>query len=240
MHHLPELLSRDPRFAFALFLNEMQLLGDIARAEKQYAFAGQPVAPGASRFLIIALKILWEIVMHDETHIRFVDAHAKRDRRGNDACIIAQKKFLILGPFSGRQPRVIWLRADPIFAQPNRQRICAFSACAINNAALVCPAANESEQLLVGCRFGHDAIIQIRTVEAGDVTARFAQFQLLDDVDPDPLGGRCRERHHRHVREVRPQFFQLAIFRPKIVTPFADAMRFINRDLRDIPIQRAF
>src|SRR6266542_5074096 len=30
MHHLPELLSRDPRFALALFINEMQLLGDIA------------------------------------------------------------------------------------------------------------------------------------------------------------------------------------------------------------------
>ena len=89
MHHLPELLSRDPRFALTLFINEMQLLGNIARAEKQHAFAGQPVAPGTSRLLIIALQILWQIVMHDETHIRFVDTHAERNRRTHHSRLIA-------------------------------------------------------------------------------------------------------------------------------------------------------
>ena len=35
------------------------------------------------------------------------------------------------------------------------------------------------------------------------------------------------------------QLLQLAIFRPEIVSPFADAMRFVDRDLRDVPVQRA-
>ena len=36
------------------------------------------------------------------------------------------------------------------------------------------------------------------------------------------------------------QLFQFAIFRPEIVTPFADAMRLIDCDLRNFPVQRPF
>ena len=35
---------------------------------------------------------------------------------------------------------------------------------------------------------------------------------------------------------MRPQFFQFAIFRAKIVAPFTDTMRFIDRDLRNVPV----
>ena len=56
---------------------------------------------------------------------------------------------------------------------------------------------------------------------------------------PHPLGGGRRQRHHRHVREMLPQFFQLAIFGAEIVAPFADAMGFVDRDLGDVPIERA-
>ena len=38
---------------------------------------------------------------------------------------------------------------------------------------------------------------------------------------------------------MRPQFFELAIFRPEIVAPFADAMRLVDGELRDVPIHRA-
>jgi len=39
MNHLLELCPRDSRFRFALFVDEMELLGDIACAEQQHAFA---------------------------------------------------------------------------------------------------------------------------------------------------------------------------------------------------------
>ncbi len=37
-----------------------------------------------------------------------------------------------------------------------------------------------------------------------------------------------------------PQLFQFAVFRPEIVTPFTDAMRLVDRDLRNVPVQRPF
>jgi hypothetical protein len=62
MHHLPELFARDPLFAFALLIDEMHLLGDVARAEKQHTFARQSVA-SARPFLIITLDILRQIAV---------------------------------------------------------------------------------------------------------------------------------------------------------------------------------
>ena len=78
-------------FAFTLFVDEMDLFGDVAGAEKQHAFARQSVAPGPARFLIIALEIFRQIVMHNETNVRFVDAHAERDRRRDHSDVVPQK-----------------------------------------------------------------------------------------------------------------------------------------------------
>src|SRR5439155_17747083 len=76
MDHLLQLRPSDRRFLFALFIDEMELLGDVAGAEEQYAFTGQTVAPGPAGLLIIALQIFRQIIMHNETYGRFIDAHS--------------------------------------------------------------------------------------------------------------------------------------------------------------------
>jgi hypothetical protein len=95
VHHLPQLLACDSCFAFAFFLDEMELLGDIARAEEQYAFAGQPVTTSAAGLLVITLKIFRKVVMHHKANIWFIDSHSKRDGCRHHANIIAQERFLI-------------------------------------------------------------------------------------------------------------------------------------------------
>ncbi len=240
MDHLLKLRPSDRRFLFALFIDEVDLLGHIAGAEKQYAFSRQTVAPGPACLLIIALQIFRQIIMHNETDVRLIDAHSERDGCGDHADIVAQERFLMFCALCGCETSVIRFRADAIFVKIARQRIGALATRAINDAAVVRPAADERQHLFVGRRFGNNTIGQVRPVEAGDVAARIAQVQLLNDVDPHPLGSRGGERHDRHFGQMFPQFFQLTIFRAEIVTPFADAMRFIDCDLRDVPVERAF
>ena len=96
MNHLLKLRPRDSRFGLAFFVDEMELLGHIACAEQQHAFTRQPVAAGAPGLLIIALQIFRQIVMHHEANVWFVDAHSKRNRRGDHPNVVAQKRFLIL------------------------------------------------------------------------------------------------------------------------------------------------
>ena len=94
---------------------------------------------------------------------------------------------------------MVRLRLDSIRTQLFGQRIGRLSARAVNDAAFVRPALDERQQLFVGRRFRNDAIRQVRPVKAGDVAARVAQVQFLNDVDPHPLGSRGGERHHRHL-----------------------------------------
>src|SRR5205814_4408722 len=238
MHHLPELLARDALLAFALLIDEMRLLDDIARAEKQRAFARQPIAPGAARLLIIAFDVLRQIVMNDEPHVRFIDSHPEGDRRRDHPDVISEEQLLILGALPGRETGVIRFRLYPVLAQVSCQRIRRFSARAINDTAVVRPTSNDCEQLLVRCRFRNDAITEIRPVKAGDVTARIAQRELLEDVRADSFGCGRSECHNWHIRQMSPQLFQFAIFRPEIMTPFTDAMRLVDRALRNVPIER--
>ena len=96
MDHLLELLARDALLSGSGFSSmNLRLLHHVAGAEKQQAFARQTIAPGAPGFLVVAFDVLRQIVMDDEAHVRFVDAHAERDRRANHAHFVAQKKFLV-------------------------------------------------------------------------------------------------------------------------------------------------
>ena len=134
---------------------------------------------------------------------------------------------------------MIRFRADAVLIQIARQRFGAFSAGAIDDAALARPTPKKREQLLIGSGFRHDAVTEIGPIETRDVAAWVAQLELFDDVDLDPLGRRRGQGHNRHLRELRPQLFQLAILRPEIVAPFADAMGFVDGDLADVPVQGA-
>ena len=99
MDHLLKLCTGDTRLLLAFFVDEMQLLGNIARAEQQDAFARQSVASGASGLLVIALQIFRQIVMHNKTHVWFIDAHSERDGGSDHAHVVAQKCILMFCAF---------------------------------------------------------------------------------------------------------------------------------------------
>ncbi len=121
MHHLAQLLARDPRFTLALFIDETGLLDHIARAEEEDAFARQTVAPGAPGFLIVALDVLRQIVVDHETHVRFVDPHSESDRGGDHAHIIAQKHFLMPAALARVEAGVVRLRRNAVGVQLRRE-----------------------------------------------------------------------------------------------------------------------
>ncbi len=174
--------------------------------------------------------------MHDETDVRFVDSHPEGDRRAYHPHVVAQEHFLVLRALFRFQSGVIRLRHDAVCVQLCGHGIGHLAARAIDDPAVVRPVLQELEQLIVGRRLRHDPVSQVRPVETGDVAPRVVQFQLLQDIVPHPLGRGRGQGHDRNVWQYLPQPGQLAIFRPEIVAPFADAMRFVDRDLRDFPL----
>ena len=178
--------------------------------------------------------------MHNEADVRLVDTHPECDRRGDHAHVVAQKCFLMSRPLGRGEPGMVCFCAYAVLVQISRQRFGALPACTVNDAAVVRPTAHEGQQLVVGRLFRNYAISQVRPVEAGHVTAWIAQVQFLNDVGPYLFCCRGGERHDGHIGQMFSQLFQLTIFRPEIVTPFADAVRFVDCKLRNIPVESAF
>ena len=154
MHHLAQLFARDPRFALAFFLDETRLFHHIAGAEEEHAIARQPVASGPPGFLIIALDVLRQVVVHDEADVRLVDPHPEGDRRAHHAHVVAQEHLLILRALFRFQAGVIRLRRDAVGVQFRGDGLGGLAARAINDPAVVRPALQELEQLIVGRDFG--------------------------------------------------------------------------------------
>ncbi len=86
-------------------------------------------------------------------------------------------------------------------------------------------------RLLVGPE--HDAILDVRAVEAGDEQRGVVEHELALDV---AAGRRVRGRRQgdaRHAREALVQQRELAIVGPEIVAPLRDAMRLVDREQGD-------
>jgi hypothetical protein len=83
--HAAQLIFRHPASRFvADLLDEVELLRNIRGAEEKNALGREPVTPGAAGFLIVALDVLRQIVVDDETDVGLVDAHAESHGGADD------------------------------------------------------------------------------------------------------------------------------------------------------------
>jgi hypothetical protein len=63
---------------------------------------------------------------------------------------------------------------------------------------------------------------------------------VFDDIDANAFGGGGGEGHEGHLGEDLAEFSELAIFGAEIVTPFGNAVGFIDGELGDIPLAEEF
>jgi len=59
------------------------------------------------------------------------------------------------------------------------------------------------------------------------------QHEVRDDIFSDALGRGGGDGQENSVGEIAAQLSDPAVFRPKIMAPFGDTMRFIDRDTID-------
>ncbi len=137
--------------------------------------------------------------------------------------------------FLAGEAGVIRARGDAVGDQALGHALGGLAAGAIDDAALAGACAQEGEHLIVGLGARDDAVGEIRAVEAGGVATGLAEVQLFHDVGLHALGGGGSEGHDGDVRQFGAQAGELAVLGTEIVTPFADAMRFVDGQLGDVP-----
>ena len=108
----------------------------IAESEQHARLGGAAVAPGAADFLVIGLDAGRDIGMKHETHIRFVDTHAKRDGGNDNNAALGEKAVLVGGARLRVHPGVIGERGKTLIVEVRRRFLGFLARQAIDDAAL--------------------------------------------------------------------------------------------------------
>ena len=169
--------------------------------------------------------------MRDEPHVGLVDAHAEGDRGGDHHLLGMDERGLVARAHLRLEAGVIRQRRPPVARELLGDLLGLVAARRIDDrrAGL---RRQQLAQLLAGLLAVADMIADVRPVEAGDDQAVFGDSELGEDVGAGARVGGRGQRQPRHVGMIVEQRPQLAIVGPEVVAPFADAMRFVDRDQR--------
>ena len=217
----------------AALLDQAAADGDVAVAEQQQRFGRQAVAPGAAGLLVVALDVLGQVVVHDEAHVRLVDAHAEGDGRHDDLQIVAQEHLLHLPALLIAQAGMV----GPGLEAGGRQAVGHFfdplAREGVDDPGFLSAPAEKRQQLIERLLLFDHRVADVRPVEAGDETARLLQAEPLQDVLPGLRIGGGGQADHRHRREELAQLAELHVFRAEIVPPLGDAVGLVDGEQGD-------
>ena len=190
------------------------------------------VAPGPAGLLIVGFQAAGHVVVHDEPHVGLVDAHAEGQRRHDNLGLAGHERVLRRGAILRRQAGVVDARPPP--RAPVHQIgdfLAPLTGRGIDDSRTRLPG-QQLHQLLVflGLR-GRTAhfVMQIGSGEPGDEGLRLAQAQQLDNVLLHGPSRRGRQGDRGRTANLLAKAAQPGIVGPKVVSPFAHAMRFVDR-----------
>ncbi len=229
------LINTAQRIDLDLFpASELLEPGTVVGGREQDAACSPPIASRAARFLRIRLQRGRGGKMHDETHVRFVDAHAKRDRRANHAGLPGHEPFLVARADAGIEPGMIGRGLHTAVAECGGQRFGVLAGTDIDDARALQLFADldQARDLFLPVAHGFHRIEKVGTEETD---AHHPQIPPQPGTDLIRHGG-CGsggERQHGRIAQLGQRLGNEEIVRPEIRSPEIDAMRFVDDGQRD-------
>ena len=223
--------QRDGRVReLAVLLEHQPPLHEVGARVNQHALGFEAVAARASGLLLIVLERSRRARVHDEPHVRSIDAHPECHGRDDDVDALAEERILVAAALAVRESRVVRERRHTDAGQPRRKRIDLAARRAVDDARLAAMAREDLLELPLQRGPRKRAIEQVRPIERADELQRVSERELCRDVAPDARGRGRGERVKAGARQQLPQPAELAVLGPEIVSPLADAVRFVDGD----------
>jgi hypothetical protein len=216
-------------------IDEEGAQGIVFLLPEEEAIGGQAVASGAAGLLIELLDAVRQPEPNHRAHIGFIDAEAEGDGADKDMNFLSHPLFLVGAAGGGIHLAVVADSGDAAFLQAIHKFANASDGGAINDdiAGGDLFYGFEDKFVLQGFPGFADDVAEVFAAEAGDGFQGIAEFELLDDVVADLLGGAGGESGDGAIGKKRAEFAELAIFGAKIVTPLRDAVGFIDGEEGD-------
>ena len=193
----------------------------------------QAVTAGATGLLVVGFQRLGQVHVGHEAHVGLVDAHAEGNGGHHDQAFFIEEALLVIGPQLIGQPGMVGQRGEALLAEKCSHFVDLFARQAIDDPGIAAPLVEEGLQLLAWLLLGHDAIEDVRPVEAGEKTLGVLQVQAIDDLFPGALVSRGGQGNARHLGEHFRQLPQLQVFGAEVVAPLGHTVGFINREQGD-------
>ncbi|MNO92050.1 hypothetical protein D3C76_836120 [compost metagenome] len=200
----------------------------------------QTVTTAAPGFLVIGLKRLRQVEVRDKAHVGLVDAHAKGHGGDHDQAFLVEEAFLVVSTHIVGQAGVIRQRREALLAEEGRHFLDFLARQAIDDTGIAATLGEERQQLLAWLFLGHDAIKNVRPIEARQEALGILQVQASDDLFTGTLVGGGGQGNARYVGEQFRQLAQLQVFRAEVMAPLGHAVGFVDGEQRDVqPLQEA-
>ncbi len=192
------------------------------------------IAAGAPRLLVVRLESTRHRVVNHQPHIGFVDPHT--ECVGGDDCAdpLRHERILDVMPARVVETRVVSGGRDSGALENRGEVIDCFSGRCVDDSEPLVPLQDLDEALLLLGVVLHryHVVVEIRAVESGDDRFRISERQLTGDIAPHLRGRRGSQRYRRRRAKLFVDLLDAQVAGAEIVTPLADAMRFVDREER--------
>ncbi|MNP19914.1 hypothetical protein D3C76_1124670 [compost metagenome] len=172
--------------------------------------------------------------MGDEAHVGFVDAHAEGDGGDHDQAFLVEEAPLVGRPGLGRQAGMVRQGREALLAEVGRYVVDLLARQAVDDTGVAAPLAEERQQLLARLLLGHDAVEDVRPVEARQETLGILQVQARDDFFAGTHVRGGGQGNTWHLREQLGQLSQLQVLGTEVVTPLRYTVGFVDREQGDV------
>src|SRR5712692_9889733 len=216
-------------------LDEVRQQAGIALLPEQKAISRMPVAPGASRLLVILLDRFRQREMNHGAYGSLVDTQSESYGAHQHAHFVRHPALLVAPSSPGIHLAVICNGGNSLLLEEIHCPFDPGDRGGVDDdvAVRVLPKRpHQQAGLHAPIAFLHD-IPQVGPMEAGDVLVRVAQPELIDNIVTHALGGACSKSCDVAVGKMEPEAAQLPVFRSKLVPPLRDAVRLVNGEKRD-------
>ena len=222
-------LATDVLLGHGLSLHELLEFLQVLIGIEGDADALAAVAAGTSRLLIVAFEALRDVVVDDEAHIGFVDAHAKSNGGDDDVDALHQEVVLRLGTCLRVEACMIGGSLDVVGLQHGCQLLHLLSRKTIDDAALAGILLDETDDLLVDVlRLLPHLVIKVRAVEGALELNGSDDAQTLLDIGAHLIGGSSRECDDRGIADAVDGWADIAILRSEVVSPLRDTVCLVD------------
>ncbi len=216
-------------------LDQLALLYDVVQAVRHPGRGRQTVAARPAGLLVVPLDRLGQVQVGDEAYVRLVDAHAEGDGRDHHQTVLAQEPGLVRRARGRVQARVVRHRRDAVGVEELGRALHRVAREAVHDAGVArVLLAEEGEELLPWVGLGHDPVLDVGPVEAGDEVPGRRQVQPLSDLLVGGAGGRGGEGDPRDVRPALAEQGEGEVVGAEVVAPLGHAVGLVDREDGDL------